>query len=150
MTSDIEGKNKKNSWVIKNYTDLSKIEEAASSVGEIARAVSYVKSTEDFVLKNKKTRNALVYVKKCEAEAREAFQAINLIVPESVLIIIKEKEAKAVEIAKKVEAACIDAESSYIPFDGHYPQPLASLEPPTGIPAGFRSWITDSSPFGGE
>lgn len=150
VTSDIKGKNKKDSWVIKNYTDLSKIEEAASSVGEIARAVSYVKSTEDFVLNNKKTRNALVHVKKCEAEAREAFQTINLIVPESALIVIKEKEAKAVEIAKKVEAACIDAESSYIPFDGHYPQPLASLEPPAGTPAGFRSWIADSSPFGGE
>lgn len=128
--SDIDGVSKKDSWVIKNYTDLTKIEEAASSVGEIARAVSYVKSTKDFVLNNKKTRNALVHVKKCEAEAREAFQTINLIVPESVLIKIKEKEAKAVEIAKKVEAACIDAESSYIPFDGHYPQPLASLEPP--------------------
>ena len=31
VTSGIEGKNKKDSWVIKNYTDLSKIEEAASS-----------------------------------------------------------------------------------------------------------------------
>ena len=143
-TSDIEGENKKDSWVIKNYTDLSKIEEAASSVGEIARAVSYVKSTKDSVLNNKKTRNALVHIKKCEAEAREAFQAINLIVPDSVLIIIKEKEAKAVEIAKNVEAACIDAKSSYISFDGHYPQPLASLEPPTGTPAGIRSWVADS------
>ena len=90
-----------------------------------------------------------MHVKKCEAEAREAFQTINLIVPESVLIIIKEKEEKAVEIAKKVEAACIDAESGYIPFDGHYPQPLASLEPSTGTQAGFHSWIADS-PFGGE
>ena len=54
VTSDIEGKNKKDSWVIKNYTDLSKIEKAASSVGEIARAVSYVKSTKDFVMNDKK------------------------------------------------------------------------------------------------
>ena len=148
-TSDIEGGNKKDSWVIKSYLDLTKREEAASSVGEIARAVSYVKSTKDFVLNDKKTRNALVHVKECEAEAREAFQEISLIVPESVLITIKEKEEKAVEIAKKVEAGCIDAESGYLLFDGHYPQPLASLEPPTSTPAGFRPWIADSL-LGGE
>ena len=100
-TSDTKDKNK---IVLKRYIDLTKEEEVADAMDQIARAISSLEglTTVDSGQNTQKRQNALVQLRECEEEAKRALQEIQTIVPESVLIMIK-------EIKKKVESVCSDA-----------------------------------------
>lgn len=100
-TSDTKDKNK---IVLKRYIDLTKEEEVADAMDQIARAISFLEGlkTVDSGQNTQKRQNALVQLREYEEETKRALQEIQTIVPKSVLIMIK-------EIKKKVESVCSDA-----------------------------------------
>ena len=100
-TSDIEDKNK---IVLKRYIDITKEEEVADAMDQIARAIYFLEelTTVDSRQNTHKRQVALVQLREYEEEAKRALQEIQTIVPKSVSIMIK-------EIKKKVELVCSDA-----------------------------------------
>ncbi|MCY3664649.1 MAG: hypothetical protein OXH81_03235 [Gemmatimonadetes bacterium] len=100
-TSDTKDKNK---MVLKHYIDLTKEEEVADVVDQIAKSISYIEAqmTLDSMQNTQKIQNALVQLREYEEEAKKALQETQTIGLESVLITIK-------EIKKKVESVCSDA-----------------------------------------
>ena len=104
MTSDIKDKNKIDSIVLERYIDLTKEEDVADAMDQIAKSISYLEvlMTLDSMQNTQKIQNALVQLRECEEEAKKALQETQTIGLESVLITIK-------EIEKKVESVCSDA-----------------------------------------
>ena len=90
--------------VLKHYIDLTKEEEVADVVDQIAKSISYIEAqmTLDSMQNTQKIQNALVQLREYEEEAKKALQETQTIGLESVLITIK-------EIKKKVESVCSDA-----------------------------------------
>ena len=99
VASDIKDKNKIDSIVLKHYIDITKEEEVADAMDQIAKYISYLEElmTLDSMQNTQKIQNALVQLRECEEEVKKALQETQTIDLESVLITIK-------EIEKKVEA----------------------------------------------
>ena len=104
MTSDIKDKNKIDSIVLERYIGLTKEEEVADAMDQIAKSISHLEMlmTLDSMQNTQKIQNALVQLRECEEEAKKALQETQTIGLESVLITIK-------EIEKKVEPVYSDA-----------------------------------------
>ena len=96
-TSDTKDKNK---IVLKRYIDLTKEEEVADVMDQIARAISFLegRTTVDSGQNTQKRQITLVQLREYKEEAKKALQKIQTIGLESVLITIK-------EIKQKVESA---------------------------------------------
>ena len=100
-TSDTKDKNK---IVLKRYIDLTKEEEVADVMDQIARSISSLEglTTVDSGQNTQKRQIALVQLREYEEGAKKALQETQTIGLESVLITIK-------EIKQKVESVCSDA-----------------------------------------